>query len=139
MARAFFAWAIAVSDYSPAIIWWHERRRPRCPAKPEGSAWLSGTQFGRFGADGGQSGMQRPHHLCAFTDCCGDAFDRTRSHITDRKDAAPTRLERLTAVGAGQHESLGVQPYARSGQPIRVRVCSDEQEQMSNGPPNFLA
>ena len=42
--------------------------------KREGSVQVSGTQTGRFGADGSQGGMQRRHHLCALTDCCGNAF-----------------------------------------------------------------
>jgi hypothetical protein len=47
------------------------------PQKREGSALLSGTQAGRFGADGSQCSMERRHHLCALADCRSDAFDRT--------------------------------------------------------------
>jgi hypothetical protein len=44
--------------------------------KREGSARVSGTQTGRFGADGSQNGMQRRHHLRAFTHRRSNPFDR---------------------------------------------------------------
>src|SRR5271166_2288413 len=89
-----------------------------------------------------QNGMQRRHNLRPLADRRGDALYRTRAHIADRKDTRSARLQRLTVLGsarAGQYKSLTVQRYARSGQPIRVRVGSDEEEQMLNRPPHFLS
>ena len=89
----------------------------------------------------GQERMQRRHHLRALADRRRDALDRAGAHVADRKDAP--RLvssgRRPHASRAGQHEPLGIQRHAGSGQPIGVRIRADEQEQVANRPPHFLA
>src|SRR5262245_430906 len=90
----------------------------------------------------GQSGMQRCYHLRALADGCGDALDRARAHVPNRKNPVPAGLQRIAgfiAVSPGQYEALRVQCDARSRQPAGVRICSDEQKQVLNGPAHVLS
>ena len=77
--------------------------------------------------------MQRGDHLCAFPHRGGDALHRIRAHVADREDAGPTRLERLaigTGVETGAHEPVIIECDTAAGQPVRVRLSADEQEQV---------
>ena len=80
--------------------------------------------------------VQSRHDLCALTHCRGDTFDRARADVADREHAWATCLEQATiAAGfsAGQHKSFTVKRYAGPGEPIRVRIRSDEEEQLADG------
>ena len=86
--------------------------------------------------------MQYGDNLRALADGRGHALDRARAYVTNGKNPAPAGLQRiaaLVAVSAGQYEALRVQRDARSRQPLRVRVRSDEQEQVRNGFAHVLA
>jgi len=59
-----------------------------------------------------QVGMQRRHDLGPFADRSGDALDRLRAHVADRKYAAMTRFQGMTfAAGilTGQHETFAIE------------------------------
>ena len=75
--------------------------------------------------------MERRHDLRPLPYRGGDALHGTRADIADRKDTLQTCLHRA-AVVAGistcQYESLGVQRYSRSGEPILVRLRPYEQK-----------
>src|SRR6266540_3016243 len=49
------------------------------------------------------------------------------------------RIAGFIAVSAGKYEALRVQCDARSRQPVGVRICSDEQKKVLNGPTHFLS
>ena len=88
-----------------------------------------------------QEAVQHRDHLGALADGCGNTLDRTRSNVADGVDAAAAGLKRSqtgTGLLAGQHEALRIQLHA-ARQPIAVRVCADEQEQMPDRPADFLA
>src|SRR5258708_32070546 len=86
--------------------------------------------------------MKCRHDLRALADCCGDTLHRAGAHVADRKYAPAVCLQGGPALGGGrpgQYESLSVQRYSRSGQPIGVRLRSDEEKQMLNRPPHVLS
>ena len=85
--------------------------------------------------------MQGRDDLCALAHRRGDAFDRARADIADREHAWATCLQQATiaaGLSAGQHKSFTVKRYAGSGEPIRVRIRSDEEEQVADRPPYFF-
>src|SRR5262249_17847357 len=55
--------------------------------------------------------------------------------------AAAAGFQWMAAFGgvrSGQHESLGIERDAGAGEPIRVRLRADEEEQVPNWPPHLL-
>ena len=80
-------------------------------------------------------GVQRGDHLGAFADGGGDALDRSGAHVADGEDAVAARLQRMTPrseVGARADEALGVERHVGLREPVRVRIGTDEQEEMAD-------
>ncbi len=86
--------------------------------------------------------MQRRDDLRAFADRGSDAFDRFGADVADGENAAAARLQRMAiaaGIFAGQYKAFGVERDARAGEPVGIRIGADEQEQMADRPPYFLA
>jgi hypothetical protein len=84
--------------------------------------------------------MQRRHDLRTLTHRRSDAFDRARTDIPDGEDARATCLQQAAiavSLRASQHESFGIERHAGSNESVRVRICSDEEEQVVDGPAHF--
>ena len=88
-----------------------------------------------------QFGMKHRDHLCALTNGSCHGLNRARTDVTNRKDAFWAGLKWPVApadIGTGQHKSFMIKRYAGSVEPIRVRIRSDEEEQVADRPPYFF-
>ena len=85
--------------------------------------------------------MQRGDNLRALANCRSDALDRVRAYIADGEDAAPCGLQSMapaSSIAASENEALCVECDARTSKPVRVRVRTDEEEQMIDRTAYFL-
>src|SRR5262245_35564255 len=92
------------------------------------SAFSSASALGFAGC---KACVNHRHDLSPFPDCSRDTLHGPCPHVTDRKYAASARLEGppvSAKFGASQDKAPLVQSYARSGQPICIRIRADEQE-----------
>src|SRR4051794_31094744 len=83
--------------------------------------------------------MQGGDYLSPVTDRCRHAFDRTGTHVADRKDPRHAAFEWTLDIAAGVNKALLVECDAGAGQPVGVRVRADEQEQVTDRARSFLA
>src|SRR3954471_24014133 len=109
-------------------------RPARCAHK---AAWrlVTWSHDCRAVVDRRYEGMQRRHDLRAFADRRRNALDRTGAYVADREDAlaAGFQVAAIAArLGTRQYEPLGVQRHSGPGQPIRIRLGSDEQEEVAD-------
>jgi hypothetical protein len=74
--------------------------------------------------------MQGGDHLSPVADRRCHPLDRTRTHVTDRKDARHAGFGRILDIAAGANKTLVVKGDAGAGQPVGVRLRADEQKQV---------
>src|SRR3974377_1298358 len=85
--------------------------------------------------------MQRSDDLRTLADRRSDAFHRVGAYIADGEDATPRGLQSLApapGIAASENEALCVECDARTSKPVRVRVRTDEEEQMIDRMACFL-
>src|SRR6516162_5983960 len=85
--------------------------------------------------------MQRSDDLRTLADRRSDAFHRVGAHIADGEDATLRGLQIMApapGIAASENEALCVECDARTSKPVRVRVRTDEEEQMIDRTAYFL-
>src|SRR3974390_1199219 len=85
--------------------------------------------------------MQRSDDLRTLADRRSDAFHRVGAYIADGEDATPRGFQSMapaSGIAACENEALCVECDARTSKPVRVRVRTDEEEQMIDRTAYFL-
>src|SRR5580700_5690333 len=107
--------------------------------KTKGTMRFMGSFLQHIAIRSRQKAVQRGDDLRALADRRSDAFDRARADVADGEDARATCLQQAaiaTSLRAGQHETFGVERYARTGEPIGVRIRTDEEEHVADRAPH---
>src|SRR3974377_2219334 len=85
--------------------------------------------------------MQRSDDLRTLADRRSDALHRVCAYIADGEDATPRGLQIMapaSGIAASENEALCVECNARTSKPVRVRVRTDEEEEMIDRTAYFL-
>ena len=82
--------------------------------------------------------VERRNDLRALADGAADAFDRSGTHIPNRKHAgtrfavAPSNDPVVLHVRAGQHEPSAIEVHAATVEPTGRRIGANKQKQVSD-------